>query len=207
MLKLASTSRTKKMMRLSTRMTISICLPFMTVGSFMEPVQAKSSEPSAICRDDTYSYSTSRSGTCSGHGGVSEWCPCKRFQKTPTSGQIKYKVRGNCLKVDEDVVEIVEGETTSCSLFLVSSKTNRSRKFQLQYYDEEYDEWISEDTVQANMKGSALLQIADIWTPDGECYDDASFLYRIVSEKTLTQKRLESNEIQVDFYSSCASDW
>ena len=57
------------------------------------------------------------------------------------------------------------------------------------------------------MKGSALLQIADIWTPDGECYDDASYLYRIVSEKTLTQKRLESNEIQVDFYSSCASDW
>ena len=50
-------------------------------------------------------------------------------------------------------------------------------------------------------------QIADIWTPDGECYDDASYLYRIVSEKTLTQKRLESNEIQVDFYSSCASDW
>lgn len=179
----------------------------MTVGSFMEPAQAKSSEPSAICRDDTYSYSTSRSGTCSGHGGVSEWCPCRRFQKTSTSGTIKYKVRGNCLKADEDLIEIVEGETTSCSLFLVSSKSNRSRKFQLQYYDEEYDEWISEDTAEANFKGTALLQVADIWTPDGECYDDASFLYRIVSEKTSTQKRLESNEIQVDFYSSCASDW
>ena len=179
----------------------------MTVGSFMEPAQAKSSEPSAICRDNTYSYSTSRSGTCSGHGGVSEWCPCKRFQKPPASGTIKYKVRGNCLKADEDLIEIVEGETTSCSLFLVSSKSNRSRKFQLQYYDEEYEEWISEDTVEANLKGTALLQVADIWTPDGECYDDTSFLYRIVSEKTSTQKRLESNEIQVDFYSSCASDW
>ena len=195
------------MMRLSTRIAISVCLPFMTFGSFMEPAQAKSSEPSAICRDNTYSYSTSRSGTCSGHGGVSEWCPCKRFQKPPASGTIKYKVRVNCLKADEDLIEIVEGETTSCSLFLVSSKSNRSRKFQLQYYDEEYEEWISEDTVEANLKGTALLQVADIWTPDGECYDDTSFLYRIVSEKTSTQKRLESNEIQVDFYSSCASDW
>ena len=195
------------MMRLSTRIAISVCLPFMTWGSFMEPAQAKSSEPSAICRDNTYSYSTSRSGTCSGHGGVSEWCPCKRFQKPPASGTIKYKVRGNCLKADEDLIEIVEGETTSCSLFLVSSKSNRSRKFQLQYYDEEYEEWISEDTVEANLKGTALLQVADIWTPDGECYDDTSFLYRIISEKTSTQKRLESNEIQVDFYSSCASDW
>ena len=195
------------MMRLSTRIAISVCLPFVTFGSFMEPAQAKSSEPSAICRDNTYSYSTSRSGTCSGHGGVSEWCPCKRFQKPPASGTIKYKVRGNCLKADEDLIEIVEGETTSCSLFLVSSKSNRSRKFQLQYYDEEYEEWISEDTVEANLKGTALLQVADIWTPDGECYDDTSFLYRIVSEKTSTQKRLESNEIQVDFYSSCGSDW
>ena len=194
-------------MRLSTRIAISVCLPFMTLGSFMEPAQAKSSEPSAICRDNTYSYSTSRSGTCSGHGGVSEWCPCKRFQKPPASGTIKSKVRGNCLKADEDLIEIVEGETTSCSLFLVSSKSNRSRKFQLQYYDEEYEEWISEDTVEANLKGTALLQVADIWTPDGECYDDTSFLYRIISEKTSTQKRLESNEIQVDFYSSCASDW
>ena len=194
-------------MRLSTRIAISVCLPFVTFGSFMEPAQAKSSEPSAICRDNTYSYSTSRSGTCSGHGGVSEWCPCKRFQKPPASGTIKYKVRGNCLKADEDLIEIVEGETTSCSLFLVSSKSNRSRKFQLQYYDEEYEEWISEDTVEANMKGTALLQVADIWTPDGECYDDTSFLYRIISEKTSTQKRLESNEIQVDFYSSCGSDW
>jgi hypothetical protein len=195
------------MMRLSTRIAISVCLPFVTFGSFMEPAQAKSSEPSAICRDNTYSYSTSRSGTCSGHGGVSEWCPCKRFQKPPASGTIKYKVRGNCLKADEDLIEIVEGETTSCSLFLVSSKSNRSRKFQLQYYDEEYEEWISEDTVEANLKGTALLQVADIWTPDGECYDDTSFLYRIISEKTSTQKRLESNEIQVDFYSSCGSDW
>jgi hypothetical protein len=29
--------------------------------------------PTAICRDGTYSYSQSRSGTCSHHGGVSSW--------------------------------------------------------------------------------------------------------------------------------------
>jgi len=27
----------------------------------------------AQCKDGFYSYSTSRSGTCSGHGGVKEW--------------------------------------------------------------------------------------------------------------------------------------
>lgn len=27
----------------------------------------------ARCRDGTYSFSQSRSGTCSGHGGVAEW--------------------------------------------------------------------------------------------------------------------------------------
>lgn len=28
---------------------------------------------SAICRDGTYSYSRSRRGTCSHHGGVAQW--------------------------------------------------------------------------------------------------------------------------------------
>jgi uncharacterized protein DUF3761 len=27
----------------------------------------------AMCRDGDYSYSTHHSGTCSGHGGVSQW--------------------------------------------------------------------------------------------------------------------------------------
>lgn len=27
----------------------------------------------AICRDGDYSFSTHRTGTCSGHGGVSQW--------------------------------------------------------------------------------------------------------------------------------------
>jgi hypothetical protein len=28
---------------------------------------------SAVCRDGDYSFSTHHSGTCSGHGGVSQW--------------------------------------------------------------------------------------------------------------------------------------
>lgn len=27
----------------------------------------------ALCKDATYSYSVTRSGTCSGHGGVERW--------------------------------------------------------------------------------------------------------------------------------------
>lgn len=34
---------------------------------------ASAAEPSALCRDGSLSYSASRSGTCSGHGGVAEW--------------------------------------------------------------------------------------------------------------------------------------
>jgi hypothetical protein len=30
-------------------------------------------KPSAICRDGIYSFSASRSGTCSNHGGVKKW--------------------------------------------------------------------------------------------------------------------------------------
>jgi hypothetical protein len=39
------------------------------------PTQARTapSGASAKCRDGTYSFSHSRSGTCSHHGGVAEW--------------------------------------------------------------------------------------------------------------------------------------
>ena len=32
----------------------------------------------AVCFDGTYSYSSSRSGTCSWHGGVAYWCGYER---------------------------------------------------------------------------------------------------------------------------------
>jgi hypothetical protein len=34
--------------------------------------------PTAICSDGRYSYSASRSGTCSGHNGVSQWYPKRK---------------------------------------------------------------------------------------------------------------------------------
>jgi hypothetical protein len=37
------------------------------------PQRTTPSGASALCRDGTYSYSASRSGTCSHHGGVAEW--------------------------------------------------------------------------------------------------------------------------------------
>lgn len=30
----------------------------------------------ARCRDGSYSHSQTHSGTCSGHHGVAQWCPC-----------------------------------------------------------------------------------------------------------------------------------
>lgn len=35
--------------------------------------QSQPSEATAQCRDGTYSFSRHRRGTCSGHGGVSNW--------------------------------------------------------------------------------------------------------------------------------------
>lgn len=173
---------------------------FVLLG-FISPVEAKNNEISAICRDGTYSYSQSRSGTCSGHGGVGQWCPCNT--KNQQSGTLKYRLKGDCIKADDDLIEIYEGETTSCDLVVTPSPINRGRTFSLQFYDEDNDEWITEVTAKATSKGLAILKMEDIWTPDENCYDDWTYLYRIVSEKTSGKKRLESNEIQVDFYSNC----
>ncbi len=48
---------------------------------------ALAAEPSARCGDGTVSYSATRSGTCSRHGGVAEWlagAPAKRSAR-PTA--------------------------------------------------------------------------------------------------------------------------
>lgn len=42
-------------------------------GDCIPRPSGESSGATAMCEDGSYSYSTHRSGTCSGHGGVSEW--------------------------------------------------------------------------------------------------------------------------------------
>jgi hypothetical protein len=45
-----------------------LCIPDPSSGGGGAPAGA-----TAQCRDGDYSYSTHHSGTCSGHGGVSQW--------------------------------------------------------------------------------------------------------------------------------------
>ncbi|HEY4796641.1 MAG TPA: DUF3761 domain-containing protein [Mycobacterium sp.] len=42
------------------------------------PTPTPTPPPSATaqCCDSTWSFSAHRSGTCSHHGGVCQWCPC-----------------------------------------------------------------------------------------------------------------------------------
>jgi hypothetical protein len=49
--------------------TYGSCIP----GPSTDPSLPVPGGPTAICADGTYSYSQSRSGTCSWHGGVSTW--------------------------------------------------------------------------------------------------------------------------------------
>ncbi|MBY0387550.1 MAG: DUF3761 domain-containing protein [Mycobacterium pseudokansasii] len=50
----------------------------------------------AICRDGSHSHSQHRNGTCSGHGGVGQWCPCSflsgHFQRNPATAPRRYTV-------------------------------------------------------------------------------------------------------------------
>ncbi len=43
-----------------------------TPSSFQEQ-RPKADQPTAVCADGTYSYSSTRQGTCSWHGGVATW--------------------------------------------------------------------------------------------------------------------------------------
>jgi hypothetical protein len=45
-------------------------------GDCVESPDGSTSNVTAICRDGDDSHSEHRSGTCSGHGGVAQWCPC-----------------------------------------------------------------------------------------------------------------------------------
>jgi hypothetical protein len=42
----------------------------------VESPDSSNSDVTAICGDGSDSHSLSHSGTCSHHGGVSQWCPC-----------------------------------------------------------------------------------------------------------------------------------
>ena len=59
-------------------------------------------QPSAICRDGTYSYSQSRRGTCSHHGGVAQWI---------VPGSLKGPEISAVVESSAQVVNIVDGDT------------------------------------------------------------------------------------------------
>jgi hypothetical protein len=42
----------------------------------------------ARCRDGTYSHSQTHSGTCSGHHGVAQWCPCDSVSGQSSLGPV-----------------------------------------------------------------------------------------------------------------------
>ncbi len=54
-------------------MPCSGALPLKQTAPRKRPPRTRSTVPSAICKDGTESFSASRQGTCSHHGGVSEW--------------------------------------------------------------------------------------------------------------------------------------
>jgi hypothetical protein len=66
----------------STAPTAAACPPGDYQGSsgdcVPDPTAAPSAPPSAtaLCRDGDWSFSEHHAGTCSGHGGVAQWCPC-----------------------------------------------------------------------------------------------------------------------------------
>ena len=52
----------------------------------VEKPDPNSTGASAQCRDGTYSHSMTRSGTCSGHHGVAQWCPCNSAAGQSSAG-------------------------------------------------------------------------------------------------------------------------
>jgi hypothetical protein len=48
---------------------------FLTAGGLAAPTASRDAPPgaTALCKDGTYSFSQTRSGTCSHHGGVAQW--------------------------------------------------------------------------------------------------------------------------------------
>ena len=120
-------------------------------------------------------------------------------------GQLRFVAMEHTRTQRAGLVHVLGMVESGSGVHALSKINNRGRTFSLQFYDEDSEEWVTEASAKAGSKGSAILQLDDIWTPDENCYDDWSFLYRIVSEKAAGKKRLESNEIQIDFYSGCYS--
>jgi hypothetical protein len=46
-----------------------------TPSDSIAPERSFGDDPTALCRDGTYSYSANRQGTCSHDGGVATWFP------------------------------------------------------------------------------------------------------------------------------------
>ena len=65
-------------------------------------IEALISQPTAICKDGTNSFSQSRRGTCSGHGGVLKWI---------SSNSDNSSLITNSTELSSKILNIVDGDT------------------------------------------------------------------------------------------------
>ncbi|MFV1504151.1 DUF3761 domain-containing protein [Mycobacterium kansasii] len=63
-------------------------------GACVPRPDSSNDDVTAICRDGSHSHSQHRNGTCSGHGGVGQWCPCSFSSGhwDPAAGPRRYTV-------------------------------------------------------------------------------------------------------------------
>ncbi|WP_096439014.1 DUF3761 domain-containing protein [Mycobacterium shigaense] len=59
----------------------------------VEKPDPNSSGAMARCRDGSYSHSQTHSGTCSGHRGVAQWCPCNSVSGQSGPGPVTGRVK------------------------------------------------------------------------------------------------------------------
>jgi hypothetical protein len=72
----------------------------------VESPDSSTSNVTAICRDGSDSHSLTHSGTCSGHGGVAQWCPCGSAPQAVTNGDEQVATSGGDQQYVADLLSL-----------------------------------------------------------------------------------------------------
>jgi len=116
--------------------------------------------------------------------------------------RVKFFIGGECSDNYDVYGEyaLFEEDFDECYFEIKVTKPGTKRTMLVQYFDEEYGEWVTENSARTNRRGSAVVYVETYCGEEADLYCDGTWTYRILVPKKGAEKRRTSEEVDLSFY-------
>ena len=116
--------------------------------------------------------------------------------------RVNFFIGGECSDNYDDFGEyaVYEEGFDECYFEIKVTKPGTTRTMLVQYFDDEFGEWVTENSARTNRRGNAVVYVETYCGEEADAFCDGTWTYRILVPKKGAEKRKTSEEVDISFY-------